>query len=662
MGRPYADELLLLAATCQWARSAEISALAKSFNMLRGRPLLVVGSGGSLSACTFAARLHERYACLPARVLTPLELIRHPVPQTAGVLLLSAGGNNPDILAAARHVIVSEYSPVVGLCTRMDTSLKALLSPHRHSAVFEFAGPSPKDGFLATSSLLLTCILLLRAYGQEAPVDLPGLEPTWGQDADMAMLSRPNVIAIADGWAAVAAVDLESKWAESGFGSVTITDARNFAHGRHHGLSRRIHDTLVVGLTVAGLSGGRPADQDILSSTLTRLPKSAAVLTLRSPLAAEAGALDLLVRVIRLAGDAGHLMGIDPGRPRVPAFGRALYRAGIPLHLARHAVNEVSGEDLWIRRKVTPAVWAGATEEIREGWRERCRAWVATAESAHVGGVVLDYDGTLCEAAERLGTPAPDVGATLTRLLDAGLVVGVATGRGTSIVDALRGFTPERVWPEILVGMYNGGSLFRLHEETPKQPWESEEPIKQAFEILARSTLLSSLTRLRPKPRQLSVEAARPLPEGLLRRLILEALSAEPALPVEVLASDHSVDVVVRGVSKLCVVAEVERVLATAGRPGLAILTIGDQGQEGGNDARFLARPLGLSVEHVSSMLDGCWNVAPAGSRRTAALLGYLAALRRRADGSFRWAVAQASRSARGQAANAATGRAEKTG
>lgn len=655
----------MLAATCEWARRAEISALAKSFNMLRGRPLLVVGSGGSLSACTFAARLHETYACLPARVLTPLEFIRHPAPQTAGVLLLSAGGNNPDILAAARHAIVSEYSPVAGLCTRTDTRLKAHLSSYCHSAVFEFAGPSPKDGFLATSSLLLTCILLLRAYGQEAPVDLPGLKHTWGQgqDADMAILSRPNVIAIADGWAAAAAVDLESKWAESGFGSVMVTDARNFAHGRHHGLSRRIHDTLVVGLTVASLSGGRRADQDILSSTLTRLPKSAAVLTLRSPLAAEAGALDLLVRVIRLAGDAGHRVGIDPGRPRVPAFGRALYRAGIPQPSARRGAVEAPAEDLWIRRKVTPAVWADATEEDRVGWRASCRAWVTAAESAHVGGVVLDYDGTLCEAEERFGVPSPEIGAALARLLDSGMVVGIATGRGSSVVDSLRRIVPEGMWPEILVGTYNGGALFRLHEETPEQPREPEEPIRQAFEILAGSPLLSRLTCLRPpKPRQLSVEAARPLPEGLLRRLILEALSAAPALPVEVLASDHSVDVVVRGVSKLCVVAEAERVLATAGRPGLAILTIGDQGQEGGNDARFLARPLGLSVEHVSSILDGCWNVAPAGARRTAVLLGYLAALRRRADGSFRWSVAQASRSAKGQTANVAAGRAEKTG
>jgi hypothetical protein len=660
MGRPYADELLELAATYEWARSAEISVLLKSLDLLRGRPLMAVGSGGSHSACAFAARLQETYARLPALVLTPLEFIRHPVPQSAGVLLLSAGGNNADILAAAKHAIVCEYSPVVGLCTHADTRLKALLAPHRHSTVFEFVGPSPKDGFLATSSLLLTCTLLTRAYGLELPAKLPAFDPFPEKQSAIdrgEMLRRPSVIALANGWASVAAIDLESKWSESGFGSVVVTDARNFAHGRHHGLSRRLDDTLVLGLTVASDENqARPAGPDILSRTLAHLPQSTAVLSLRSPLVAEAGALDLLVRVIRLAGEAGRCLGIDPGRPRVPTFGRALYRAGMPLQRVRPS------EDLWIRRKVTPAVWVSATEETRESWRTSCRAWMAEAESVRVGGIVLDYDGTLCEADERFGMPAPEVGAALTRLLDAGMVVGIATGRGSSIVTALRDMTPERVWPEIVVGMHNGSILFRLHEGEPKDRHLSPaEPLQQAYEILSGSAFLAHVAHIRSRPTQLTVSSLRPLPEGLLRRFILEALSGTTSPAVDVLSSDHSVDIVARGASKLCVVAEVERMLV-ARRPGFTVMTVGDQGQEGGNDALFLARPLGLSVEHASSVFGGCWNVAPAGARRTAALLGYLGALRPRADGSFKWSVAQASHPAQsnsGQYRDAVTGKTE---
>lgn len=668
MGRPYSTELAHLAVTYQWARCIEPSALPKSIDALRGRPLIVIGSGGSLSACTFVARLHETHARLPARVLTPFEFIRHPVPQAAGVLLLSAGGSNPDVLAAAKHAIAVEYSTIVGFCTRPNTKLKALLSEHRYTAIFEFVGPSKKDGFLATNSLLLTCTLLARAYRVELPESLPALEdpPRWpsaedhaGQDFGTACtkptdllalgeaLTRPHVLALADGWAVTAAVDLESRWAESGFGTVTVTDARNFAHGRHHGLSRRLADTLVLGLSVTD-EGGAGRD-DLVATTLARLPQSAAVSILRSPFGGEAGALDLLVRVIYLAGEAGRRLGLDPGRPQVPAFGRKLYHAALPRPLLRRAQEDGahSAEDLWIRRKVTPVVWAAATEETRDSWRAQCRAWVSAAESTRVGGVVLDYDGTLCEACERFGNPDRAVGTALTGLIDAGMVVGVATGRGgRSVVRGLRAVVPERAWPEIIVGRCNGGIRSRLDEQVEDLP--PMETLERANTILSASPVLAQVARFELKPTQLTIfpRPDQPLPKGLLCRFVIEALdAAKSPLAVDVLASDHSVDVIPRDVSKWTVVEEVRRALAQAGRPGLAVMTIGDQGQAGGNDAAFLAHPLGLSVEHTSSDFTSCWNVAPRGARRTAALLGYLNALRPLTDeDGFRWSVSQANR------------------
>ena len=201
MGRPYEAELLLLAATYDWALRADIETLSRTISTLRGLPLVVVGSGGSLSGCVFAARLHETHARLPVHALTPLEFIRHPAPQAAGVLLLSAGGSNPDVLAAAEHAIASEYASTVGLCTRTDTLLKARLAKYRHTTVFEFEGPSKKDGFLATNSLLLMCTLLARAYGVELPERLPALDSPLTDLALGEALDRPHVLALADGWA-----------------------------------------------------------------------------------------------------------------------------------------------------------------------------------------------------------------------------------------------------------------------------------------------------------------------------------------------------------------------------------------------------------------------------------------------------------------------------
>jgi fructoselysine-6-P-deglycase FrlB-like protein/hydroxymethylpyrimidine pyrophosphatase-like HAD family hydrolase len=671
MGRPYADELATLASTYTWALNLDLNHLMQSVKVLRSFPLIVVGSGGSLSVCTFVARLHETWARLPARVLTPLEFVCSPTLPASAVLLLSASGRNPDILAAADHAIESEHAAVVALCARTRTPLARTLASHRHAMVHEYIGPSPKDGFLATNSLLLTSTLLGRAYGASLPTAIPAIgskedcaasaqmSGSAGADSsDDRLVSeaqrRPFVIALASGWATAAAVDLESKWSELGFGSVTVTDSRNFAHGRHHGLSRRLNDTLVLGLATSD-------DPGLVDETLKRLPTEAHRALVRSPLAGEAGAIDLLMRVIKLTGAVGAAAGIDPGRPTVPSFGRALYHRGIPRSTLKtrgrrtafgEAAHTPHPEDLWIQRKVSPVVWASATEEIREQWRTLCREWVTAAESQDVRGIVLDYDGTLCESSERFSKPALAIGEALAGLIDRGLQVGVATGRGDSVIEALRAVIPRSAWTQIIVGMYNGGVLSRLNEQ-PVLASETADAINRACTILTASPAIMATSQLRVRPTQLTVYPTKPLPKGLLHRFVLEALLVAEHLQVEVVTSDHTVDVTVQGISKQLVVDAVRSNLSRSPEAPLRtaighqdetcypqIMTIGDQGQFGGNDASFLAHVLGLSVDHVSSSFIGCWNVAPSGARRTAAVLAYLRALQLDAVGSFRWSAA----------------------
>lgn len=648
MGRPYSEELSLLGATYSYTLEITVNQLIEAINELRARPLVVVGSGGSVSSCHFAARLHETHARLPARVLTPLEFIQHPIPQSSGVLLLSAGGSNPDILSAATHAIRTEYAPVVGLCAREGTPLRTQLAKHRYASVFEYAGPSAKDGFLATNSLVLTCALLARAYGVSLPNELPALTTKKNEYEQTLVeaLCHPSIIALAGSWAMAAAMDMESKWSESGFGSVSITDARNFAHGRHYGLSRRMSDTFMLGLATA--ESLAPVED-----TLRRLPSSVETAILQSPLEAEPGALDLLIQIIQITGAVGHRLKLDPGRPRVPAFGRALYHAGITQRVLRreHTGKTNAPEDLWVRRKVTHAVWEGASIKTRTEWRENCQTWVKTAEASPIGAVVFDYDGTLCEVDERYGTPAAAIGAAVTKLVDNGMIIGIATGRGDSVLTAMKAVIPERVWPCVFVGMYNGGVLCRLHERL-SIPNEVSAEVARAQAILTASPVLSQVASFRIRPTQLTVRAMQPLPDGLLYRFVLETLKAAPSTPaVDIFTSGHTVDVIVRDASKLRVVDAVRRALPRDRSTEFAVMTIGDQGQNGGNDEAFLAHHLGLSVEHASSVFDGCWNVAPAGARRTAALLGYLESLRPVASGGFQWSATKASRSRRPQSA-----------
>ena len=632
MGSSYAVELATLAETYASAQVLDVSALTEVVQTLRARPLVVIGSGGSLTSASFVARLHESGTHLPARVLTPLEFLQNPVLHDSAVLLLSASGSNPDILAAARHAVISEAVTLASVSTRVGTPLSAQLGQHRYATAFELSGPSSKDGFLATNSLVLTCAAMARAYDREMPADLPALADPPKTDLLVHSLLHPRTVVLASGWAQAAAVDLESKWSEMGFGCVTVTDPRNFAHGRHYGLSRCLDETLVLGLTT-------PAEATILEQTLAKLPRTVMAPILDSPLLGPAGSLDLIVRVLFLTGAVGQHVGLDPGRPRVPAFGRALYHAKLPPQ-PPWLDGGTAPEDVWIQRKVSRAVWANVSEETRQSWRARCRDWVDAAESARVGAVVLDYDGTLCEADERFTAPATPVGTALTLLLDQGMRVGVATGRGDSVAEALRTLLPQRLWSRVLVGMYNGGVLFRLDERPPEEvPQEPE--MERAYKILTASPVLQYVARLRLRPTQVTSVARMPLPDGMLRSFVVEALAIGQDLPaVDVFASGHSVDVLARAVSKRRVVETLRQEIPK--RDGLSVMTIGDQGQAGGNDAPFLAHTLGLSVENVSSTFEGCWNIAPPGSRRTAAVLQYLGALQPARDRGFSFSIRNA--------------------
>lgn len=60
-----------------------------------------------------------------------------------------------------------------------------------------------------------------------------------------------------------------------------------------------------------------------------------------------------------------------------------------------------------------------------------------------IGGLVLDYDGTMVTTKGRFDPPDPAIIAELIRLHDQGLVVAFASGRGKSLGSALRSVLPS---------------------------------------------------------------------------------------------------------------------------------------------------------------------------------------------------------------------------
>jgi hypothetical protein len=71
-----------------------------------------------------------------------------------------------------------------------------------------------------------------------------------------------------------AAADIESKFSETALGAVQLADFRNFAHGRHHWLLARAHNTGVLAIVTN-------EDEVLAEKTLALLPDDIPATTLR---------------------------------------------------------------------------------------------------------------------------------------------------------------------------------------------------------------------------------------------------------------------------------------------------------------------------------------------------------------------------------------------
>src|SRR6266567_7318078 len=106
MGKPFQSELLRLTRTFEEALALDVCPLAERLRALENCPLLSVGSGGSQTTAHLLSELHQRRFGILAKAETPL--IARNYLQTSrplGVVLVSAGGKNPDILGVARAAV-----------------------------------------------------------------------------------------------------------------------------------------------------------------------------------------------------------------------------------------------------------------------------------------------------------------------------------------------------------------------------------------------------------------------------------------------------------------------------------------------------------------------------------------------------------------------------
>jgi hypothetical protein len=267
----------------------------------------------------------------------------------------------------------------------------------------------------------------------------------------------------------------------------------------------------------------------------------------------------------------------------------------------------------------------------RSALSEAHDSWLAALRSTTLGGLVLDYDGTCCETWDRFEPPAPEVQAGLLRLLDGGMVIGFASGRGRSLHDTTRAWLPERHWGGVITGLYNGSTILRLSDAPPVRG-ECEGDLREAAERIESLGLANLIVERRPFQVSVSSSTAGD-PSQRLRDLVQAIIDRPPSLGCKAVASGHSVDVIGDDSSKVSVVSAVQAESSNA------VLVVGDQGQLGGNDFELLSStPLSLSVDRCSLDPGRCWNLDVRGERGAVLLARYLRHIEPRASGfKFTW-------------------------
>jgi len=620
LGRPYKFELQQLETTYQWAHGVDIAELSTKVRNGGRSPVLAIGSGGSLSTACLISALEQQCRGTFAAFDSPLLASRNPA-VFAGMRLfiVSARGRNTDVLGFARNSIAAEPVTLTSLCCMADSPLTDVVRSFNRGHGFEFPSPSGKDGYLATNSLVGLNTIIARAYGEGDALpqrwcdlfDATDLRYALEQEHHgISPLQSDEVLLLFGADSRAAAIDFESKFHEAGLANVQLVDYRNFAHGRHLWLALRPATTVFFFVC--------PTDKAIAEATLKLLPKSVSAIRVETPLAGIAAAFAMQAAVFEIVAAYGEDRGRDPGRPVVPGFGRKLY------HLKAFPQSAVDIRSASIQRKQRARNRFGLPDLSNQEWDSAYDAFRQKISSIPFKQCIVDYDGTVCDHKDRFSGVTVDVAKSLISLLDGGFSLGVATGRGKSVREALRAALPKRFWHSVTVGYYNGAIVLPLEDDSLlNQTVAQANPLADVARLIREANIAG--IKLTERPVQITLELEGAESAESLWFLTAALLAKAHKTEVRIVASSRSVDIVATETSKLNVL----RKMSGGGTFREHTLFIGDRPSWPGNDYELLSEPASLSVDEVGFDLETGWNLAPPGVTGCAALVHYCNQIRK---------------------------------
>ena len=620
MGKAYAQELRKIPDTYDWANKIPINNLIEFVKRSEKTPLYVIGSGGSFSATTFVSLLHQHIGKI-ARCLTPLEFLEFEnIDSNCSILIVTASGNNTDILSAFDKAVKIKPTNIGIVCASANNKIIKKASKITEILVHAVNLPTGKDGFLATNSLIATLIWLCRAYisAHSLLYKLPNIHELVFQGKTQSefeedlyeklndFYGRDTIVCLYDNCGKTAAVDSESKLVEAGLMNVQLADYRNFAHGRHNWLDKNQEKTGLIALA-------NPNCEQLTRKTLKLIPNYTPKIEISTDYEGPIGAISLLIQILYVVKFFGNVRKIDPGKPRVADFGRKIYHLSVPKTNSDSLTNL---EKFALRKKFGHC----NTNEPKTKTRiKHLQKFLKDISKVKFGAIVFDYDGTLCDPENRFKQPSRDTCFHLTRLLHAGILVGIATGRGKSVRKELQKTIPKKYWQKLLVGYYNGGSLGYLDDDSkPDSKTSTNSDLKSFFEILRNNNMFSQNCKIDERPLQISIQCPNMTANEIIAKIDRLKFKNNSIIIVE---SSHSIDLLAEGVSKINLFNEIKNLTSSN---NVEILCIGDKGKWPGNDFELLKTKYSLSVDEISEDAYSCWNILPTNIKGEKAVQAYL--------------------------------------
>lgn len=630
MGKPFGDELKKIPSTVKWAEKQDVNSLSHfMFEEGNRTPLICIGSGGSFSACHFAAQLFQKRNGVIGVAMTPLQLMYSgaEIIRSNKLLFISASGKNKDILNAIKYGLKFNEAGMFSLTLHDKNPILELLKNRQNVQNWCKEIPTGKDGFLATNSLVATFVLLNKSYNLARNGDIPNLlnnykvsDESPAKDKSLIfskksideLATMDNFFILYGGFGESVAWDIESKLTEAALGSVLISDYRNFGHGRHHWFAKHKVDSCIIALVT-------PIERDLAYKTIDSMPKDIPVYYIESEMESSQASIDLLIKSFFFVENLGIARSIDPGRPGVPSFGRKLYNLNYFKLTNKILPNQCTCE-LAVKRKI--GFLEEESDDLFELYSNAYHKFIHRLNKIKFTTIAFDYDGTLSAkdlASRYTKILREDIKEELLKLLRKGVKIAIATGRGKSVGEIFKNSIDKCFWSQIKIGYYNGACILPLGEEEQIDNWKcqtfDEELKVMENELKKRLSDYCINLKLEERCLQLSIEGnmSRGL-SNIVYESCCEIIWDKQLDNIRVWRSSHSMDVVVYNkASKLFVVEDPKKTLC-----------IGDYGSIEGNDYELLSNHNSLSVDKVSKKIDSCWNIAPSGISGLDATLFYL--------------------------------------